>query len=93
MVETLITSQLLSFNLEVALLRRLLSKHVHFECSLSLAEEVRARRRRANRLMILPNDSDNNEGGGWEGWRANCKTDLYDKQLVAKYSIAQAALN
>lgn len=54
--------QLLSFNLELALLRRLLSKHVRFECSLSPAEEVRAVRR-ANRLMILPNDSDNNEGG------------------------------
>lgn len=57
--------QLLSFNLELALLRRLLSKRVRFECSLSLAEEVRALRR-ANRLMILPNDSDNN-GGEMEG--------------------------
>lgn len=79
--------QLLSFNLELALLRRLLSKRVRLECSLCHAEEVRALRR-AIRLMILPNDSDNNERGG--GGRIAKQT--YDKQLAVKYGGAQAAL-
>lgn len=79
--------QLLSFNLELALLRRLLSKRVRLECSLCHVEEVRALRC-AIRLTILPNDCDNNELGG--GGRIAKQT--YDKQLAVKYGVAQAAL-
>lgn len=79
--------QLLSFHLELAALRRLLNKRVRLECSLCHVGEVRALRR-AIRLMILPNDSGNNEREG--GGRIAKQT--YGKRLAAKCGVAQAAL-